>query len=389
MRDLTKEIHQPRTSNLALFIIALLLSALAAWSYYTQFSRVVKANGSIVSMARTQIVQNLEGGILAELAVKEGDKIEAGQIVAQLDTTRFQASVEEAEKKIATYKLREMRLKAEQKRQSSMSVPKELEQTYPELVKSERDLLRSRMSEFNNRTANFSKLINLKQQELNNIERFRNTGAIAAREFLAIEQDLATLKSDRDSFVSEYQKKQATEMAETISQLALLNETIKTTKDQLQRSTVKAPASGTVNQLFFTTIGAVINPGETILEIVPDDSEILVETRVLPKDIGYVVPEMKASLKLTAYDYSIYGTMLGKVVKIGADTVPDKNDPKNPLSYVVTIAINPDSLTQWKNKGLDVRTGMIIEAELEAGSMRIIDYILRPLFKTRDALATI
>ncbi|MDP8171040.1 hypothetical protein QJU96_07035, partial [Pasteurella skyensis] len=106
-------------------------------------------------------------------------------------------------------------------------------------------------------------------------------------------------------------------------------------------------------------------------------------------DIGYVVLNMKTSLKLTAYDYSIYGTLLGKVTKIGADTVPDQNRRDRQLSYVVTIAINPDSLAKWRARKLDIRTGMVVEAELEAGSMRIIDYILRPLLKTRDALATI
>lgn len=197
------------------------------------------------------------------------------------------------------------------------------------------------------------------------------------------------MRTERENYFSDTHKRRAQELSEAVSQLELANETIKTVQDQLDRATIISPSSGTVNQIHFNTIGAVVNPGQTILEIVPNDGNILVEARVTPKDIGYVIPDMKASLKLTAYDYSIYGTMLGNVVKIGADTVPDKEDRNAPPSYVVTLAISPDSLKQWQEKGLDIRTGMVVEAELEAGHMRIIDYIFRPILKARDALATI
>lgn len=389
MRDLTKELHKPKKSYRAMWIISLLTTALLVWSYYTTFNRVVRANGSIVSMSRTQIVQNLEGGILISLNVHEGDKIEQGQVLAQLDTTRYEAQVEEIEKKIATFKLRELRLKHEMQGKRAMDVPGDYRRLYPDLVHTETALLASKLDEYQGRKQNYAKLISLKEDELNNVMRFKNSGAIAKRELLNIEQGLANLMADRDNFLSEYHKKQATELAETVSQLAVLNETVKTTKDQLQRATVKAPSAGTVNQLFFSTIGAVVTPGQTILEIVPDEGSVLVETRVIPKDIGYVVPNMRATLKLTAYDYSIYGTLLGKVVKIGADTVPDKNHRDQPPSYVVTLEINKDSLEQWLARGLELRTGMVVEAELEAGSMKIIDYIFRPLLKTRDAMSTI
>ena len=389
MRDLTKELHKPKRSYGAMWVISILIVGLLVWSYYTTFNRVVRANGSIVSMSRTQIVQNLEGGILIALNVNEGDKIETGDVLAQFDTTKYEAQVEEAEKKIATLRLRELRLKHEMQEQRKMEIPPEYEKLYPELVHTESALLLSKLDEYQGRKQHFAKLISLKEDELNNVMRFSTSGAVSKREVLGIEQALANLIADRDNYLSDYHKKQATELAETVSQLALINETIKTTKDQLQRATVKAPSAGTVNQLFFSTIGAVVTPGQTILEIVPDEGKVLVETRVLPKDIGYVVPNMRATLKLTAYDYSIYGTLLGKVVKIGADTVPDKNHRDQPPSYVVTLEINEDSLDQWLARGLELRTGMVVEAELEAGNMKIIDYIFRPLLKTRDAMATI
>ncbi|MGX2949266.1 HlyD family efflux transporter periplasmic adaptor subunit, partial [Frederiksenia canicola] len=268
--------------------------------------------------------------------------------------------------------------------------PADYADNYPELVESEKALLHSKINEYQSRQQHYQQLIKLKETELNNVMQFTHSGAIAKREVVAIEQALATLKAEKDNFLADYQKKQATELADAVSQLALLNETIKTTRDQLRRTSVLAPASGTVNQIFFNTVGAVVSPGQTILEIVPNNEDkMLVETRVLPKDIGYVTLEMRSTLKLTAYDYSIYGTLKGKVVKIGADTVPDKHHRDQPPSYVVTLEIDPDSLQAWLARGLELRTGMVVEAELEAGSMRIIDYIFRPLLKTRDAMATI
>lgn len=389
MRDLTKEISPPKRSNKFLWIIVILLTSLFVWSYLTQFSRVVRANGKIVSHERTQIVQNLEGGILIQLNVSEGDNIEAGQVLAELDTTRYQAQLEEIEKKIATFTLRKLRLEAEAENSRVFNVPKNYAEAYPDLVQAERTLLHTKVEEYLTRDRNYSSQISLKQKELANLSRFESTGAVPKRDIIALEQALNNLRTERENYFSDTHKRRAQELSEAVAQLALANETIKTVQDQLDRATIVSPSSGTVNQIHFNTIGAVVNPGQTILEIVPNDGNILVEARVTPKDIGYVVPDMKASLKLTAYDYSIYGTMLGNVVKIGADTVPDKEDRNAPPSYVVSVAISPESLKQWQEKGLDIRTGMVVEAELEAGHMRIIDYIFRPILKARDALATI
>lgn len=388
MRNLTKEIHSPKTTNRILWIISILLTALLIWSYMTQFSRVVRATGKIVAEERTQIIQNLEGGILTKISVNEGDSIYSGQVLAQLDTTRFQAQVEEIEKKIATFTLRELRLQAELNKSTEMKIPEEYKIHYPDLVQAETYLLKSRVEEFNNRTENYNSQLKLKQQELDNMEKYRNSGAVSKRDFLAIEQALNSIRSERDNYSADTHKKIAQELADSVAQLAVANESIKTVKDQLARATITAPANGTVNQILFKTIGAVISPGQTILEIVPNGGNMLVETRVMPKDIGYVVPDMRASLKLTAYDYSIYGTMLGKVIKIGADTVPDKENHNAPPSYVVIVEISPESLEDWHKRGLELRTGMVVEAELEAGHMRIIDYIFRPILKARDALRT-
>ncbi|MDP8033834.1 HlyD family efflux transporter periplasmic adaptor subunit [Pasteurella atlantica] len=389
MRDLSKEIHQPKKSKTFLFLISLFLIALLVWSYNTQFARVVRASGKVVSAARTQIVQNLEGGILTALYVKEGDSIQKGQVLAQFDPTRFQILVEESEKKIATYTLRKLRLQQEINRQNELKVPALYLKEYPDLVKSEQILLSSRLKELQSRQDNLEHLITLKKQEYNKLKKFNHGGAVSSIELLNTQQKLANLRADLENFLATRYKEQAESLSKAVSEISLLKETIKTAKDQLARTIVRAPSSGTVNQVFFSTVGAVVRPGQTILEIVPNDGSILVETRVAPKDIGYVVLNMKTSLKLTAYDYSIYGTLLGKVTKIGADTVPDENTRDKRRNYVVTIAINPNSLSKWQARKLDIRTGMIVEAELEAGSMRIIDYILRPLLKTRDALASI
>ena len=142
MRNLTKEIHSPKTTNRILWIISILLTALLIWSYMTQFSRVVRATGKIVAEERTQIIQNLEGGILTKISVNEGDSIYSGQVLAQLDTTRFQAQVEEIEKKIATFTLRELRLQAELNKSTEMKIPEEYKIHYPDLVQAETYLLK-------------------------------------------------------------------------------------------------------------------------------------------------------------------------------------------------------------------------------------------------------
>lgn len=389
MRDLTKEIKSPKKSNKLLWVIVFLLSALIVWSYFTQFSRVVRAHGKVVSHERTQIVQNLEGGILIRLNVSEGDNIQAGQVLAELDSTKYQAQLEEVEKKIATFTLRKLRLKAESENAINFDIPKGYQDTYPDLVEAEKTLLARKVEEYLTREKNYESQISLKKKELSSLTRFEQSGAVPKRDIIILQQALNNIRAERENYFSDTHKKRAQELSDAVSQLALANESIKTVQDQLDRAMIVSPSSGTVNVIHFNTIGSVVNPGQTILEIVPNDGNLLVEARVTPKDIGYVVPDMKASLKLTAYDYSIYGTLLGKVVKIGADTVPNKEDRNAPPSYVVSLEISPESLKQWQKKGLDIRTGMVVEVELEAGHMRIIDYIFRPILKARDALATI
>lgn len=389
MRDLIKELHEPKVSKKMLTTIVILLVGFFVWSYLTPFSRVVRASGSLVSSARTQIVQNLEGGIIQHIYANEGDQVTTKQPLVKFDTTRFEAQVEELNKKINSLNLRRLRLAAELAEQTQLIFPETLKQQTPLMAESELGLFTARQQAYHSKKKHFQRLIALKRKELKNITAYRSSGAVSQHELLNVEQQLSKLLSDKDNYLSEYKQEQSTEMAKIISELSLLKEKIKSSRDQLQRTLVLAPADGTINQLFFTTVGAVVSPGKTILEIVPDDGELIVEVRVLPKDIGYVFVGMNATLKLSAYDYSIYGTLQGKVQKVGADTVPDKNKRDAPPSYQVTLSINQKSLQQWQKKGLDLRTGMIVEAELEAGSMRVIDYILRPILKTRDALATI
>lgn len=395
MRDLTQEMDKPTHSKRYLTIICLLLTALLIWSYFTTFSRVVRTQGELVSSARTQVVQNLEGGIISQILVQEGEQVKKGQELILLDATRFQSQVEELDKKIASLTLRQFRLQAElqdekdNKQEKKLNFPPHLVEQYPELAQSEMALFNSREQEFYSKQAHFLNLISLKKQQLDNIQPFIGKGAVSKQELLSTKQQLASLISERDAYVADMQKRRSTELADTITELGLLEEKRKANIDQLTRTKIKSPADGTVNQLFFTTVGAVVSPGQPILEIVPKDGGLVAEVRVTPKDIGYVIPNMHATIKLTAFDYSIYGTLQGKVTKIGADTVPDKHRRDAPPSYVVTIQIDPKTLDEWIAKGREIRNGMVVEAELQANSMRIIDYILRPILKTRDALKTI
>ncbi|MCW9718453.1 HlyD family efflux transporter periplasmic adaptor subunit [Avibacterium sp. 21-599] len=396
MRDLTQEMTQPTQTKRYLTLISLLLTALLIWSYITPFSRVVRANGELVSAARTQVVQNLEGGIIQAINVEEGQIVKKGQVLLHFDTTRFQSAVEELDKKLASLTFKRQRLQQELKLPLTpetqiipLRFPEKLAQLYPTMAEAEQALYQTRLQEFMSKAKHFQRLIALKEQQLNNIKPFIKSGAVSKQELLTTEQQLAALYSERDAFFSDVRKRQSTELSETISEQSLLEEKRKANLDQLERTTVKAPADGTVNQLFFSTVGAVVSPGQPILDIVPKDDSLVAEVRVLPKDIGYVVPNMNANLKLTAYDYSIYGTLQGKVTKIGADTVPDKHRRDAPPSYVVTITLTPESLQKWQQRHLDIRNGMVVDAELEANKMRIIDYLLRPILKTRDALKTI
>ena len=370
-----------------IWLCVITVAAVVVWMCVAELARVVRADGRIVTATRTQIVQNLEGGIVVAIDVNEGDPVQQDQELMRLDPTRFEANVAELDQKISALNLRRVRLEAEAQRKAALVIPGSLARKRPGLARSEALVFDTRQRARETTLERLDQSIALRREEVSLLEPRVTTRAVSELQLLTARLALSELMTERDSFVSDQDREIAAELAEVVAEIDVLAATLRSKKHQLDRTVVRAPAAGVVHQMFFSTPGAVVGPGEPILEIVPAQDRLLIEARVQPKDIGYVTQGMAATIKVTAYDYSVHGTLTGRVVQVGADTVADPVDPRLPHAFLVNVEVDPASEERWRAAGLELRNGLRVNAELQARQTRVIDYVLRPVLRAKEALA--
>ncbi len=370
--------------SLTIWLCAASVWIFIIWASYAWLDEIVRAEGEVISSSRPQIIQNLEGGILAELLVKEGDEVLRGDVLARLHGTQFKSSVEDLMDQIAALEIRRLRLEAELAGASTFDAPASLAMRSPDLVQSERALLQARQSDFQSRKAGAKSVLTQAQSELDLMENLLKKKVVALIEVTRARRAHADAKKQFDEIVTQTELARAEEYSETLKELATLTQNLKASQDQLNRTVLTSPMHGIVNTLSVTTIGGVVRPGEEILQIIPVDEELFVEAQVKPENIANIRRGQEATIKLTAYDYTIYGTLKGRVDVISADTFKDERRPETEAHYKVTIRVDMDSLTD-RQASIEIRPGMLAQAELHTGEKTVLQYLLKPLYKSREA----
>jgi len=377
--------QEQRGSSLIIRLVGVSVGLFILWAALASVDEIVRAEGEIISSSRPQIVQNLEGGILAELRVREGDVVQAGDVLARLHGTQFSSQVSDLTEQINTLEVRRMRLESEVEGLSDFHVPESLLAAVPEIVASERTLLAARQADFAARRDGTARVMNEAAQERKLMENLHKQQVVAQIDVTRARKAHSDAENKHNEVVTQTQLDRARELSETLKELATLRQTVKSAQDQLNRTTLTAPMRGIVNNLSVTTIGGVVRPGEEILQIIPLDEELFVEARVRPQDIANIQTGQEATIKLSAYDYTIYGALKGEVQLVSADTFKDERRPEVEAHYRVTVSVDLTRLTE-RQKGLEIRPGMQASVELHTGSKTILTYLLKPLYKSRDAL---
>ncbi|WP_136439770.1 HlyD family type I secretion periplasmic adaptor subunit [Pacificoceanicola onchidii] len=371
--------------SLTIWLCAASVWVFIIWASYAWVDEIVRGEGEIISSSRPQIIQNLEGGILAELLVKEGDEVLRGDVLARLHGTQFKSSVEDLRDQITALEIRRLRLEAELAGASGFDVPASLARRSPDLVQSEKALLMARQSDYLSRKDGAERVLAQAQSELDLMENLLDKKVVALIEVTRARKAHADAKKAFDEIVTQTELVRAEEYSETLKELATLEQNLKASQDQLNRTVLTSPMHGIVNALSVTTIGGVVRPGEEILQIIPADEELFVEARIKPQDIANIRRGQEATIKLTAYDYTIYGTLKGRVDVISADTFKDERRPETEPHYKVTIRVDMNSLTD-RQASIEIRPGMQAQAELHTGEKTVLQYLLKPLYKSREAL---
>ncbi|PTX56290.1 adhesin transport system membrane fusion protein [Litoreibacter ponti] len=365
-------------------LVGLTVLAFIVWASFAWVDEIVRADGAFVSSSRPQIVQNLEGGILSELAVAEGDTVQPGDILARLSGTNFQTSVDDLQDQIDALEIRRMRLEAELAGQFDFIVPATLQNRQPEIVASERALLNARQSDYAGRTDGARAILKETSREKQLMEDLLAENIVSLLETTKARKAFSDAQAKYNEIVSRAELERASDYSDTLKELATLKQNLKLSRDQLQRTTIRSPMQGIVNKVAISTIGGVVRPGEEMFQIIPLGEELFVEAKVKPKDIANLRPGQDATVKLSAYDYTIYGTLSGKVQVISADTFKDERARDGDPHYKVTLSVDMANLSE-RQKSVEIRPGMLAQVELHTGEKTILQYLTKPLYKSREA----
>lgn len=359
---------------LAIFLGVLAVGAV--WASWATLEEQIRAPGTVIVSSRSQVVQAVDGGVLRKLHVREGDTVGVGDLLAELDTARSQASSEEIEAKVASLRATLERLHAELLEQP-LQFSEELLK-YPDIVNAQRSLYEKRQQLQREELASIAKSLKIARSELTLLEDLNKSGDASLTEVLRSRRQAteleATLTNKRNAFRQEAQ----TELARSRSELEQAEQVLTQRREILQSTRLRAPMSGTVKNVRITTIGAVLRAGEELMQIVPSDDPLLVEAKVAPVDVAFVRRDLKANVKLAAYDYTIYGSLTGRVTYISPDTLEDEERRKDEEpAYRVHIQI--DEIPRQRDKPIEVLPGMTATVEIITGDRTVAQYLLKPL----------
>ncbi|WP_139827425.1 HlyD family type I secretion periplasmic adaptor subunit [Cedecea sp. NFIX57] len=380
--DIQRESEFSGASRIIL-LITLLLVLSGVWAWFGTLDEVSTGTGKVVPSSREQILQSLDGGIVTELLVHEGDKVQAGQIVARLDPTRSESNVGESTARYRASLASSARLYAEVNDQP-LKFPDSLK-AFPDLLASETRLYKTRRAQLNDSEAELRDALTSVNKELDITQRLVKSGAASHVEVLRLQRQKSDLGLRITDLRSQYYVQAREALSKANAEVDMLDAIIKGREDSVNRMTVRSPVRGIVKNIQVTTIGGVIPPNGEMMEIVPVDDHLLIEARLSPRDIAFIHPGQRALVKITAYDYAIYGGLEGTVETISPDTIQDKVKPEI-VYYRVFIRTSQDYLVNKVGHHFSISPGMVATVDIKTGQKTIVEYLIKPFNRAREAL---
>jgi len=377
--------HEPPLpkSSMVIWIIGLGLLVFFIWAALFKLEEVSTGTGKVIPSSKEQIIQSLEGGILTKLDVKEGDIVEKGTILAQLDPTRFASNVGESQSLLVSSLATSARLRAEVNG-TALQFP-EIVQKDSQLVREETQLYNTRRKNLEESISDLTTSLTLVQQELRMTEPLVAKGAASEVEVLRLKRQASDLQKQINDTRSQYYVKAREELSKANTDVETQRQIVKGKSDTLNRTVFRAPVRGVVKEIDVMTLGGVIPPNGKIMTIVPLDEQLLIEARISPRDIAFIRPNQQALVKITAYDYAIYGGLHGKVTVISPDTIRDEVK-QDQFYYRVYIRTDSDKLRNKQGKTFAITPGMVATVDIRTGQKTVLDYLIKPFNKAREAL---
>lgn len=404
-----------------LYAVVIALFLLVVWSYFAEIDEVAKGDGKVIPSQQLQVLQSYDGGIVQEILVREGQTVKAGQVLLKVDPTRFLSSLEENTTQFAALAAKVQRLSALTQGEV-LRFNRNLRERAPTIVDNERKLYNSNLAELDEVAAGSDSRIMQRRQDVEeeraNLSQYQNvlslsqkelavtkpllaSGAVSEIEILRLERQIVELEGNitkskvaiergLNAIEEEIIKKEEArlklvnrwnqELTEATAEMATLQQSQTSLEDVVSQAALRSPINGTVQRLLINTVGGVITPGSAVVEIVPQDDQLIVEAKISPKDIAFIREGQQAILKFSAYDFTIYGGMSAEVQHISADAITNEKDE---TYYLVRL----ETKKSIANEALEILPGMIVQVDILTGKKTVLNYILSPLFNvTASAL---
>lgn len=380
IRTHESDFKPPVRSRAVLMVSMLALAGAVLWAAYGTIDQVTRAQGQIIAAERTQIIQAPDGGVLTSLHVKEGDKVKAGQLLATFQKERAQAAVSDTRAKVAALRITLARLQAE-----IFEKPLKFDpalQGYTLYIQNQTELFNKRQQALHDEMNSLSHILALAEDELKMNRQLVASGDVSRAEILRLERSSADIAAQLSSKRNKYLQDAQAEMTKTQEELSTQIEQLKDRSNLLEHTELVAPVDGLVNNIKVNTVGGVVRQGETVMELLPDSDNLIVESKVLPADIGFVKTGQTASVKLDAYDYAVYGAMRGVVSYISPDVLTEETR-QGPVTYFrVRVTITGTEFKGDKASEIQVRPGLTASVEIKAKERSVLSYLTKPLSKT-------
>ena len=389
MRDLHAAMLEQTAPRIrwALYMLVLIFLAALAWAALTKVDEVTRGTGKVISNSGDQTIQSLEGGIVASLKVKQGDHVEKGQVLIELDATRANATYKEGLNKMVALQASAARLRAEAYGRP-LEFPKELK-SHKRILLDETLAYRSRLQALEQSVSGLQSSLQLAEQEVKMSEPLSARGLISEIELLKNRRQVNDFRLQISERQSKYRAEANAELGRVESELSQSRENVVARADTARHTVLTAPVRGIVKDIRTSTIGGIVQPAATIMEIVPLDEQLLVEGRFRPQDVAFLRPGLPATVKITAYDFGIYGGLEGVVEQISADTL--REDSRTAIAatgeetYYRVLVRTHDASLKVDGKSLPIIPGMTTSVDIRSGEKSILDYLLKPVFKAREA----
>jgi len=412
-----------RGEQLLLWVMLACVVTFLIWAYFAVLDEVVHGAGKVIPSSQIQVVQNLEGGIIERIEVEEGDFVNAGQLLLVIDDTRFDSSLQESRLNKLSLQAKSIRLQAEANGSKELpAFPAEISKELPKNYEQERQLFAERQNELqaNHRILNekatqkrqtikeldskikrLERSLGLVQRELRVTRPLRDQGAVSDVEILRLERQVNDLRGEleesqlavprieaelseveqrRTELEAKYRKEARAELNDVMAEINTLRAGNVALEDRVRRTQVRSPIRGVVKSLLVGTVGGVVQPGMDLIEIVPLGESLIVEAKIKPRDIAFLRPGLSAKVKLTAYDFAIYGGLEAQVEHISADTFVDDNGE---AFFQVRVRTKEPSLVRGGQE-YSIIPGMTADVDILVGDKTVLSYLLKPVLRARE-----